>query len=199
MTTGKTVYKGRKFHVDRCEITIGGAPHVFDIVVTTGAAVILPVLDDGRIVLIHNYRVAVGCELLELPAGTIDNDEEPAACAARELAEETGYRAGRLTPLVEFYSTPGILTERMHVFLATELAGGATAHEPGEQIRVVTLSHEEALAEIRAGRIVDAKTIAALLFYERFGGGDAGRLASARDSERDATRWRSGSEGGRGG
>jgi ADP-ribose pyrophosphatase len=169
-----TVFTGKKFRVERRELDMQGVPHVYDIIVHPGAAVILPVLDDGRLLLIHNYRVAVGQELLELPAGTLDPGEPPAACAARELAEETGYRAGHLEPLVSFYSTPGILTERMHVFLATKLAPGPTAREAGEQIRLAPLPPAEALAAIHAGQISDGKTILALLYYERFrqGGGD---------------------------
>jgi ADP-ribose pyrophosphatase len=84
------------------------------------------------------------------------------------LAEETGYRAGRIEPLVRFYSTPGILSERMHVFVAYELTPGAAALEAGEQIRVVPMSWDDALAAIRAGRISDGKTILGLLYYDRF-------------------------------
>jgi len=133
------------------------------------------VLDDGRIVLIHNYRVAAAAELLEVPAGTLDPGEAPAACAARELTEETGYRAATLTPLLAFYSSPGMMTERMHLFLATGLTPGPTAHEAGEQIRVITLPLSEALAAIPAGRIVDGKTIVALLYYDRFTRGEGTR------------------------
>jgi ADP-ribose pyrophosphatase len=168
VSDGPIVFESKKFRVQRREFARDGARHVFDIVVHPGAAVILPVLDDGRLLLIHNYRVAVGAELLELPAGTLDPPESPEACALRELAEETGYRAGRLEPLVSFYSTPGILTERMHIFLATELVPGPTAHEAGEHIRPRPMMHAEAIEAIRAGRITDGKTIVALLFYDRF-------------------------------
>lgn len=170
----QTIFTGKRFRVERRAVDVAGVPHLYDIIVHPGAAVILPILDDGRVLLIHNYRVAVGQELLELPAGTLDNGEPPAACAARELAEETGYRAGRLVPLVSFYSTPGILNERMHVFVATQLTPGPTAHEAGEQIRLAPLTHAEALAAIRAGRITDGKTILALLYYDRFGDGAGG-------------------------
>lgn len=170
MTTsdGPIVFQSRKFRVQRREFDAGGTHHVFDIILHAGAAVILPVLDDGRVVLIHNYRVAVGEELLELPAGTLDDAEPPETCAARELAEETGYRAGRLEPLVSFFSTPGILTERMHTFVATELRPGPTARETGEQIDVRPMELDEALAAVRSGRITDGKTILALLYYDRF-------------------------------
>lgn len=162
------VFAGRKFYVERRPVDAGGARRMFDIVVHPGAAVILPVLADGRIVLIHNYRVTIGAELLELPAGTLDNGEAPEVCAVRELAEETGYRAGRLVPLVTCYSSPGIMTERMHSFLATELTPGPTAHEAGEQIRVTAMTLPDALAAVHAGRIPDGKTILTLLYYDRF-------------------------------
>lgn len=176
MSDQTAVFTGRKFRVERREFVVNGVPHVYDIIVHPGAAVILPVLDDRRLVLIHNYRVAVGEELLELPAGTLAAGELPEQCAERELAEETGYRAGRLEPLVSFYSTPGILTERMHVFLATQLVAGPAACEAGEQIRLAPTPHLEALVAIRDGRIIDGKTILSLLYYDRFvrgGGGGA--------------------------
>ncbi len=174
VTDAEVVFRGRKFRVERRICAVGDGRHLFEIVEHPGAAVILPVLDDGRIVLIHNYRVAVGAELLELPAGTLDDGERPEACAGRELSEETGYRAGRLTPLVSFYSSPGVFTERMHSFLATELTAGSAAHESGEQIRVSPMTLGDALDAVRTGRIVDAKTIVTLLYYDRFvrDGGD---------------------------
>lgn len=174
MSASETVFEGRKFGVERRKVEINGRPHVFDIVRHPGAAVVLPILADGRIVLIHNYRVAVGQELLEVPAGTIDNAEPAIECAARELAEETGYRAGRLTPLVTCFSSPGILSERMEAFLATELTPGPTAHESGEQIRVTTMSLGDALDAIRGGKITDGKTILTVLYYDRFIRGEGG-------------------------
>ncbi len=175
MPPAAVLFEGRRFRVERRERPTPVGPAPYDVVVHPGAAVILPVLDDGRIVLIHNYRVAAGAELLEIPAGTLDPGEAPAACAARELTEETGYRAATLAPLLAFYSSPGMMTERMHLFLATGLTPGPTAHEAGEQIRVTTLPLSDALAAIPAGRIVDAKTIVALLFYDRFVRGEETR------------------------
>lgn len=172
MSDAKTVFTGKKFQVERREVPVNGKPHTWEVIVHPGAAVILPVLSDGRIVLIRNYRVAVGAELLELPAGTLDDQEAPQACAARELAEETGYRAGRLEPLVSFYSTPGILNERLHTFVASDLTPGPTARESGEQIRVTPMTLTDALQAIRDGKISDGKTILSLLYYDRFAGGE---------------------------
>lgn len=147
------------------------APRATDIVVHPGAAVILPILDDGRIVMIRNHRITIERELLELPAGTLDPPEPPLECARRELAEETGYTAARLDPLVSFYATPGFCTEQMHAFAATGLTPGAPRHEPGERIRVTPMALEAAIAAVGDGRICDAKTMVTLLYYDRFGQG----------------------------
>ena len=101
-----------------------------------GAVVVLPLLDDGRIVMIHNFRHTMEEELLELPAGTLAPGEPPIDAARRELSEETGYAAGSVEPFITFYTLPGICTERMHAFIATDLRAGEQRLEPGEQIRV---------------------------------------------------------------
>jgi ADP-ribose pyrophosphatase len=113
--------------------------------------------------LVEVVRTAVGATLLELPAGTLDRVESLADAAARELAEETGYRAGRLTAAGAFWMSPGILRERMHLFVAEDLTAGPQALEPGEQIQTRIVSWDEAVAMCRDGRIEDAKTIAAVL------------------------------------
>jgi ADP-ribose pyrophosphatase len=110
-------------------------------------------------------RVAVGKTLVELPAGTLDRVETLAEAAARELAEETGYRAGRLSGLGEFWMSPGILHERMHLFVAEELVPGPQALEPGEHIRTRVVPVAEAVAMCLDGRIEDAKTVAGLLLW----------------------------------
>ncbi len=184
MSAGETVFKSKRFHVERRAHERDGQTHVHDIVVHPGAAVILPLLPDGRVLLIHNYRVALGRELLELPAGTLDADETAEHCAARELAEETGYRAGRLTPLMTFYSSPGIMTERLSAFLATELIAGTAAPDAGEEIRLAPQTLAEALEGIRSGRVQDAKTVLTLLYYDRFvreHAGTAGRKVQDED------------------
>ena len=107
----------------------------------------------------------LGRELLELPAGTLGPPEPPIQCAARELEEETGYVAGHLEPLCEFYTSPGFTNERMSVFVATDLRATAQRLEPTEQIRVEIMSLEDALAATTDGRIIDGKTIAALHVY----------------------------------
>ncbi len=136
-----------------------------ELVVHPGAVVILPLAEDGTVVLIRNYRFAVGCELLELPAGTLEAGEEPIACAARELEEETGYRAERIVPLARFYTSPGFTDERMHAFVATGLSRTEQRLDATEQIRVETMPLSGALAATLDGRIVDGKSIAALHVY----------------------------------
>lgn len=159
----------KKFRVERRLQTLAdGSLHAREVVVHPGAVAIVPVLPDGRLCLIRNVRVAVGQSLLELPAGTLDAGEDPAETARRELIEETGYRAGRLEKLCEFFMSPGILNERMHVFLATELKPGEAALEAGEQIEPLLVTLPEALQWIERGEIRDAKSIAALLYYERY-------------------------------
>ncbi len=158
----------RKFRVVR-HVATGrdGKPHVKDVVVHPGAVTILPLLDDGRVCLIRNERVAAGKTLIELPAGTLEPGEDPAVTAHRELIEETGYRAGRVEKLCEFFMSPGILSERMYVFVAHGLQAGASSLEPGENIEPLVTSWNDAMRMAMDGSIEDAKTLVALLLYDR--------------------------------
>ncbi len=128
-----------------------------------GAVVIVPMVDNDHVCLIENYRVAVGRRLLELPAGTLDAGEDPLKAAVRELMEETGYREGTWSLLQSFFVSPGILDERMHLFLAKGLEPGPPAREPGEDIRNVVVPWQEAMAMVQRGDIEDAKTLVGLL------------------------------------
>jgi ADP-ribose pyrophosphatase len=162
----EVLLEATKFRVERRQYAIAGrSPATREIVVHPGAVVILPLLDDKCIVLIHNYRYTVEQELIELPAGTLEPPEPPLACAGRELEEETGYRAGRIEPLGQFYTTPGITDERMHCFVAYDLTEVGQRLEGGEQIRTEIVALATALDWIRQGRILDGKTIALLLRY----------------------------------
>ena len=150
--------------------TASGKVHTREVVLHPGAVIILPVIDNDRIVMIRNRRHTVFEELLELPAGTLERDvqgnpEDPALCAARELTEETGYTARKITPFGWFYTSPGILTEKMHAFIATGLTPGTQALEETEHIRVEIHSPARILELIRENQIVDAKSIATLLKY----------------------------------
>jgi ADP-ribose pyrophosphatase len=163
------IFTARRFTVEQHDVPDrDGRNRRYDRIVLPGAAVALPILDDGRVVLISHYRFAVGETLLELPAGMLDDAEPAIECARRELCEETGYRAGKLEPLLSFFSTPGMCNEELHAFLATELVPGKSAREPGEDIENTPMKLDEALEAIGDGRIKDAKTIVTLLYYDRY-------------------------------
>ena len=169
MPPSEVLFQGRRFQVVlQTQVTADGKTHDREVVRHPGAVVILPLLDDGRVCLIRNYRVSVGKTLVELPAGTLEPGEDPAECAARELTEETGFRSGTLDLLTVFYPSPGILDEKMHLYVATRLEAGPTALEPGEDIVPLKLTWDAALAMVRDGRIQDAKTLAGLLYYHTF-------------------------------
>ncbi|MDZ4659825.1 MAG: NUDIX hydrolase [Bythopirellula sp.] len=136
------------------------------VVVHPGAVTILPLLEGGRVCLIRNYRIAVGKTLIELPAGTIDNHDPPEETAKRELQEETGYTAKRWTKLPPFFMSPGILQERMHLFVAEGLTQGATAREVGEDIDNLIVPWEEAVAMALRGEIEDAKSLVGIFQWE---------------------------------
>src|SRR5438105_15471044 len=140
-----------------------------EVCVHPGAVVILPILDDGRVLLIRNRRYAIGGQILiELPAGTLEKNEDPMNCAGRELLEETGYVAGRLKAIGTFFTSPGILSEKMYAFAAYDLQKAQPALEEGEEIETLPVAWDEAIAMIGHGQIQDGKTIAALLMYDRF-------------------------------
>jgi ADP-ribose pyrophosphatase len=160
----ETLYQGRVIRLIRESLAVGGQRMVRETIQHPGAVVIVPFLADGRLVLVRQYRRAVGRWLLELPAGTLEPGERPDRCARRELAEETGWRARRLVRMGQFYAAPGFVSEQMTIFLATGLSPAAAHPEPDECIRAVTLSFSEALARIRRGTICDAKTIIGILF-----------------------------------
>jgi len=171
MSNPDILFQGRRFRVERAvQVTPDGAEHVREVVRHPGAVVILPLLGDGRICLQRNYRVAVAETLVELPAGTLEPDEDPAETARRELAEETGYRAGRIELLITFWMSPGILDERMHLYLAEGLQPGPTALEAGEDIQPLLCTWDEAMEMVRRGDIRDAKTLVGLLYWRTFRG-----------------------------
>lgn len=165
----ETVLRGSRFRVDRFTLDgRDGSTTTRELAVHPGAVAIVPMLDDATVLLIRNTRPMLGATLIEIPAGTREPDEAPEVTAARELEEETGYRAGALAKLCAFYASPGITDERMHVFVATELEPRVQSLDATEQISVVPTPLSDALAMCRDGRIEDGKTIAALLYYATF-------------------------------
>ena len=150
-----------------------GSISEFDIVRHPGAAAIVPFLndpqgDDPQLLLLRQYRYAAGGYIYEIPAGRIDGDESPAACAARELKEETGCTAANLELLYTMATTPGFTDEVIHVFMATGLTHGEARRESDEFVDVVIFRLAEALELIRTGQIVDAKTAVSLLYAAGF-------------------------------
>lgn len=162
------IFQGRKIELALDIVAMpGGQTQVREIVLHRGAAVMLPFLDAQRLVLVWNYRYPIGQRLLELPAGTLDPNESPEVCAARELEEEIGYRAGQLTKLAEFYPSPGVLSECMHLYLAEDLQPTQQRLEAGEDIQLEILPFDEALARVLRGEIRDGKTMVGLLLFDR--------------------------------
>ncbi len=164
----RSVYEGRVVSLRVDTIDPGrGEALTREVVEHPGAVAIVAVSDDGDLVLVEQWRHPVAEVLLEVPAGTLGPAEEPLSCAHRELAEETGYTAGRMEPLAVFYSAPGFCTERLHTYLATGLLPGAQALDEDEAIRVRPVPRAEAVSMCLDGRIRDAKSIAAILCAER--------------------------------
>ena len=138
-----------------------GRTVVSQVVQHPGAVVIIPQLEDSRLVLIAQYRFAVGATLLEFPAGTLDPDEAPLACAKRELIEESGYRAEHWRALGVTYPSPGYCDEQQHLFMATGLVPEHAAGDEDEILEVKRLTVQEMERAIADGTLVDAKSIAA--------------------------------------
>ena len=166
----QVIYAGKrvKLELHHLENEETETRHIREVVVHPGAVVVLGILSDERIVLIRTRRYAVGQILIELPAGTLERNEDPINCAGRELLEETGYLAGRLKPIGNFYTSPGILSEKMYAYAADDLEQQKQALEEGEEIELQYATLDEAVEMIRRGEIHDGKTIAALLMYDRF-------------------------------
>jgi 8-oxo-dGTP pyrophosphatase MutT (NUDIX family) len=136
-----------------------------EIVEHPGAVGIVPVLPDGRVVLIRQYRPATGRSMLEIPAGTLEPGETPVECAIRELAEETGYRTDRVRELVRFFVSPGWCTEELICYVAEDIEPGSSSPDDTEQIEVETTEPSYIPDLIRHGEIADSKTLVSLTAY----------------------------------
>jgi ADP-ribose pyrophosphatase len=163
------IYKGKVFGVRRDDVAEpNGLRATREVITHPGSVVVLPVLKQGRFVLIRQYRHATRQYLWELVAGRIDAGETVKQAAARELLEETGYRAKRYSVFLDFFPTPGFLEERMYIVLAERLTEGRAQPEEDEKIEVRIFAKKELKQMIQDGRLRDAKTIAALLYYFTF-------------------------------
>ncbi len=171
--SSEIAYQGKVFSVTRDEVTEpGGVTGTRDVIRHNGSIVVLAVDSstnpaDPTILLERQYRHAAGQFLMELPAGRIEPGEAPLAAAKRELVEETGFRAGKWSRLVQYYASPGFLSEYFHVYLAENLRPGEAQPEEDERIELVRLSLSELLAQIEAGKIHDGKTLLSVLLFAR--------------------------------
>ena len=161
----RKIYSGRvvALRIDRVMLP-SGRKSIREVVEHRGAVAAIPVKGD-KIILIRQYRYPVDEVIYEIPAGTREKDETPDETMARELEEEIGYRAGKLTHLFTFYSTPGFTTEKISIYLAEELEPVERKPEQDENIEVVEVEKEKILEMIKNGEIRDGKTIAALCYY----------------------------------
>jgi ADP-ribose pyrophosphatase len=161
--SNETIYHGKVFDISVAEIREGETRYRREIVNHHGSAVIVPVFADQTIALVRQYRHAAQAYLLEIPAGTLEKDESPEIGAARELEEEIGVTAKTIEKLSEFYVSPGFLTEKMNLFLATDLTETTQNLDEDEFLSIERISFDEAFAKINNGEIKDAKTIIGLI------------------------------------
>jgi ADP-ribose pyrophosphatase len=160
----ETLLKGRAFSIRRDTLkTPDGRETKFDIIEHGGSVIIVPMDQDGNLLFVRQYRHAAGMDLLELPAGTLEEGEDPAICAAREIREETGFAADKIKKIGDFYLAPGYSTEFMHVYLAQDLRHDPLAADDDEFLSVEKIPFAEAVQMAERGEMPDAKSLAALL------------------------------------
>ena len=162
--SSETIYKGKIFDVRVDAVREGDVEYERDIVVHSGSCVIVPVYPDNTIVLVRQYRHAAEKHLLELPAGTLEPGEDALTAAKRELEEEVGITAKKMEKLCEFYVSPGFLTEKMFVYMATGLTETAQNLEDDEILTIERIPIQNTMLMIQEGQIEDAKTIVGLMF-----------------------------------
>ena len=159
----RNIYTGRVVNLRLETVTLpNGATVEMELIHHPGAAAIVPMKDDETVLLIRQYRHAVGGYILEIPAGKLDPGEDPRDCAARELEEEIGFRASSLEPVITFFTTPGFTDEVIHIFKATGLTLGTQNLDHDEVLDVMELPLERAISQIEDGTIRDGKTIVGL-------------------------------------
>jgi ADP-ribose pyrophosphatase len=172
--SSRRVYSGRVISLDVDRVRFpDGSEGELEMVRHPGASAVVPFLsdpagDDPQILMIRQYRYAADGFIYEIPAGRLDPGEEPEACAARELREETGCTAQRMDRLFTMYTTPGFTDEKIHLFMATGLTNGESAREADEFVELVPMPLSRALAMLERGEIQDAKTALGLLYAAGF-------------------------------
>lgn len=174
LVSSRSAYKGKVINVDIDTVRFpNGKTGELEMVRHSGASAVIPFLtdpfgDDPQILLIRQFRHAADGYIYEIPAGKLDGGEDPKACAARELAEETGCTAGRIEHLITFYTTPGFTDERIHAFMATGLTRGEASQEQDEFMTLEPTPMSRALEMIRTGELNDAKSALAILYAAGF-------------------------------
>lgn len=164
LTNSKILFEGKVFNLKLDEIEYdSGNKGIREVVVHPGGAVVIPVSDEGKLVMVTQFRYPFQTTLLEFPAGKLDMDEDPLDCAARELEEETGYKAAKINELGKIYTAPGYCTETLHIYVAQELKKGDHKREEGEYgMEIYEFEIAEIETKIKSGEIIDAKTICAV-------------------------------------
>ena len=174
LVSTERLHTGRIINLDRDTVRFpDGSTGKLEMLRHPGASAVVPLLDpvddpDPGVLLIRQFRHAAEDFIWEIPAGRLDPGEPPEACAARELEEEAGMRAGRLERLTTIYTTPGFTDERIHLFVATDLAPGEQGREVDEFMEVEARRWSEVMAMVRSGEIVDGKTLISLMFVQCF-------------------------------
>ena len=159
----KPIYKGKIIDLSVETVTLpNGATADLEVITHPGAAAVVPMKDDRTVIMVRQYRHAVGGFIYEIPAGKLHPGEDPRDCAAREVEEETGYKVGRLEPILSFLTTPGFTNEIIHIFAGHELSPGTQNLGADEVLEIVEMPFAQAIARINDGEIQDAKTIIGL-------------------------------------
>lgn len=164
----KIIHQGKFISVRRDEIDYPDGVHkTWDIILHPGAVAIIPITKEGDLILVEQWRRAIGRVTLELPAGVIDPGETPEVCAQRELQEEIGKKAGKIAYLGSYYSSPGVYTEKVHLFVARNLETSQLRGEDTDEIDIRIVPFKDALKLIKDGMICDAKTALGILLVEQ--------------------------------
>ncbi len=168
LTNSKILFEGKVFNLKVDEIEYdSGNKGIREVAVHPGGAVVVPITNEGKLVMVTQFRYPFQTTLLEFPAGKLDMDEDPLDCAVRELEEETGYKAVKVNKLGKIYTAPGYCTETLHIYVAQELMKGDHKREEGEYgMEIYEFEIAEIEDKIRSGKIIDAKTICAVYFLK---------------------------------